>query len=507
MQFFNRYFLYLTLFIIGAVIMVIEIAGTRILAPFYGATIYVWSSLITVTMACLALGYFLGGWWADKKPPLKNLYLIILLSSLIIVFIPKIDSWVLLRSADLGMIWGPLLATFILFSLPLLLLAMATPLAIKIRIKILDNLGVNAGSLYAISTFGSLVGAILSGFWLIPNFGIIKILNFTALVLLLIVIFWFLLNRKLFSLFLAIIVTLILFLLPGFQKAALGKSELVFQSPSFYGEIKVVDQDDRRYLLIDGITQSGIDKNSGQSVLAYTDSLQLAWLLVPNINKALIIGLGGGLIPKELSQRGVIGDIVEIDPRVKEVALNFFDFPADKFNLYFTDGRYYINQTSNQYDLIIIDAYGGEQIPGHLFSYEAFKEVSQKLTADGVLVINTHGFLNSRFSQSLYLTLKQIFPEVIILAGNKDAWSNIIFYSGHNLPRDLAEAVEKNCLNQECRDLYKDILRTDLVDLNLNKEAKILTDNYNPIQFWQIEASQAFREWVWEFFGRETFIN
>lgn len=192
----KTYFLYLTLFITGAVVLIVEISGTRILAPFYGSTIYVWSSLITVTMACLALGYYWGGRLADKYPDFRILYLIIFLTGLIILIIPKIDGLVLLWSYGLGTKWGSLLASFLLFSLPLTALGMISPLAIKLKTKFLDSLGTIAGNLYAISTVGSLVGALLAGFWLIPNFGIASIINFSGSALLIISIIWLVVNQR-----------------------------------------------------------------------------------------------------------------------------------------------------------------------------------------------------------------------------------------------------------------------------------------------------------------------
>src|SRR3989344_467198 len=132
---FQTYFLYLTLFLTGAIILVIEIIGTSILAPLYGSTIYVWSSLITVTLACLALGYIIGGIWADKKPLPSIFYLIIFLAGALIFTISKIDGVILPKFLRLGVVWGPLASSVIIFSLPLFLLGMVSPFAIKLNTK------------------------------------------------------------------------------------------------------------------------------------------------------------------------------------------------------------------------------------------------------------------------------------------------------------------------------------------------------------------------------------
>ena len=487
--------------------MVIEIAGTRILAPFYGTTIYVWSSLITITMACLALGYFWGGRIADKKPYLKNLYLIIFLSGLFVLIIPKIDAWILLWSARFGMIQGPLAASFILFALPLLLLAMVTPLAVKIKTEALDYLGITAGNLYAISTLGSLTGAIVTGFLLIPNFGITKIFGIAALVLLISAFVWLLINKGFLKLAGGLILMAILMLVPTYKSTATQESKLIFKTPSFYGEIQVVDKGPVRYFLIDGINQSGIFKNTGQSSLPCTNEMQMAAYLMPQPKNALVIGLAAGIIPRDLKKQGIISDIVEIDPKVEKVATDYFGFSSEEFNLYFTDGRYFLNKTEKKYDLIIIDAFGSEQIPIHLLSQEAFKEIKNKLTPQGILAINTLGFLNSQFSQSLYLTLQQAFPKIITMADSQENWTNIIFFAGSNLPDNLDDAIENNCPTPECFNLYQEILRTDIFKLTPPNTSLILTDDYNPAQLWQIQAGQAFRDWAHKYFEYYLFVT
>lgn len=185
----NR-FLYFTVFLTGAIILVIEIVGTRILAPFYGSTIFVWSSLITVTLAFLALGYWLGGSLADKKPKMSLLYWIIFIAGIAILLIPKYDRWVLIQTDKFGLQYGPLLGAFIIFAPSIFLLGMISPFAVKIHTKSLDHLGTTAGNLYAISTSGSLVGGLLAGFYFVPNFSVSFIINILSLSLFFLFLVW-----------------------------------------------------------------------------------------------------------------------------------------------------------------------------------------------------------------------------------------------------------------------------------------------------------------------------
>lgn len=188
------YFLYLTIFITGAVILVIEIAGTRVLAPFYGSTIYVWSSLISITLGFLALGYWFGGKLADKKPDINLLYRIIFLAGAVIIFTPQYASWVLLQTSELGLRFGPLIAALTLFAIPLFLLGIVSPFAIKIQTKLLARLGITAGGLYALSTLGSLLGGLLAGFYLAPNFSVRSIIISCGLILIFVFAIWQIMN-------------------------------------------------------------------------------------------------------------------------------------------------------------------------------------------------------------------------------------------------------------------------------------------------------------------------
>ncbi len=189
-------FFYLTIFITGAAVLVIEILGTRILAPFYGSTIFVWSSLISVTLAFLALGYLWGGKLADRKPDTGLLYWIVFAAGISIVLIPKYSNWVLIQTDRFGLKFGPLIAAFIIFFAPLFLLGAVSPFAVKIRTRLLDHLGITAGSLYATATLGSLAGALFAGFLLIPNFSVSWIINATGVILISLFFIWQILALK-----------------------------------------------------------------------------------------------------------------------------------------------------------------------------------------------------------------------------------------------------------------------------------------------------------------------
>jgi len=172
---FGRAGLYLTVFLTGASVMVIELLGTRMIAPFYGASLYVWSSLISVTMIALAMGYFIGGLWADRAKR-TGLSLIIALAAVFTLLIPWVTRLVLLATDPLGLRAGAFVSALVLFSPSLTMLGMVGPFAIKMSTLRLDGVGSSAGSIYAVSTVGSVVGTLLLGFFLFPLIGSREIL-------------------------------------------------------------------------------------------------------------------------------------------------------------------------------------------------------------------------------------------------------------------------------------------------------------------------------------------
>lgn len=193
---FKTWYFYFTIFIAGAAVLVIEIGGTRLLAPFYGSTVYVWSSLISVTMISLALGYTVGGKLADIRPTIHAIWLILLAAGLTIYAIPAYDQLILPFTDSFGIRWGPFIASLFLFAAPLFFLGMISPFAVRLRARALDHLGATAGNLYALATLGSLAGALMSGFYLAPNFPFTIIFRFLGLILISLFILWRLLNLK-----------------------------------------------------------------------------------------------------------------------------------------------------------------------------------------------------------------------------------------------------------------------------------------------------------------------
>ena len=344
-QLHDRYVL-LASFVVGASILVIEILGTRVVSPYYGASIYVWSSLIAVTLGSLAIGYGIGGYAADRWPHVATLALEMVGGALGVLLFTSIRGNVLVWTTPLGLKAGSLVSAIVLFAPTLVMLSMTGPLAIRLVTAELAGLGRGVGWVYGVSTVGSMLGAVMTGFVLIPNFSVRTLLVGVAIVLLALGALGFLLARR------PVMTTAVgaLTLLAAIHSAAATSrpSNILFSAQSFYGELKVVDLGQLRMLLINGIANGFVDRTSFESLapyIAYSGYLPGAR---SRATRALFIGLGSGSAPRALRSRyGIASTVVEIDPAVVDVARRYFDFPTD-VPVVIGDGRRYVEKLDRQ---------------------------------------------------------------------------------------------------------------------------------------------------------------
>jgi hypothetical protein len=188
--------IYFIVFMCGALVMSYEILGSRVLAPNFGSSVFVWGSLISVFMAGLSAGYYLGGKIADISPSTRKLGMIIAFPALLFISFPlygyPISDWVF--RMDLGIRMSPLLTSMILFFLPSVFLGMVSPYTVKLMICSLHTSGTTVGSLYALSTLGSIVGTVVTSFYLITVAGVKILIMGQGVVLLILTLPLFFMN-------------------------------------------------------------------------------------------------------------------------------------------------------------------------------------------------------------------------------------------------------------------------------------------------------------------------
>ncbi len=170
----------------GFIIMSIELLGGRILAPYFGSSIYVWGSIITVFMVALSFGYLVGGQLSMMKPRLSRYGLFFVAAAVTavptIVFGEQMMDWVFLRIEDPR--YGSLVAATLLFFVPTAILGMIAPYSVRLLIENTHHSGRVAGGLYFVSTLGSALGTLLTSFYLVLWFEInVILISMTSLLM------------------------------------------------------------------------------------------------------------------------------------------------------------------------------------------------------------------------------------------------------------------------------------------------------------------------------------
>jgi spermidine synthase len=513
-QLFHRTGLFLTVFTTGASVMVIELLGTRMIAPFYGASLYVWSSLISVTMIALAIGYFIGGRWADTAQR-TGLSLIIALAGLFTLLIPLMTRMVLLATDPLGLRGGAFVSALILFSPSLTLLGMVGPFAIKLATSELKGVGNSAGSIYAVSTVGSVVGTLVLGFFLFPLVGSRQILIGTGLLLLVLAIVIAVYEQKKRNISAALMPSIVIAILGlammpkiiGAGKLYTGNNQFHIQSEqeSLYGWVRVIDQKSRdlRLLTSDASTIGASSISTGDSRLSYQDIVGLIPALAPQkMHRALIIGLGAGHMAKVLRDRyNIVTDTLEIDPAVAEAAVDYFGYQATGKAIV-GDARYEIRHLTGPYDLIIHDCFTGGSEPSHLLTVETLAQLNGLLSEQGILALNFVAFAKGEHANALAAvskTLAEVFPQqsVFISDPGRD-FNDFIFLATKKKPIDL-EA--KTLLASQSAWLKERQFPLD------NRDGVILTDNLNPLEHLQTAKAEHYRHVVVDWFGPELLVR
>jgi len=475
-----KYFLYSLVFLTGGSVMVVEILATRLLAPYVGITLFSWSSVIAVILGALSLGYYFGGKMADttKRLP-ETMLLAALVGGVLITTIPLFASLVLPLSALAGIRYGPFIASVVLFALPALVLGGVSPMAIKIATERIEKVGSTVGRLYALSSAGSITGTFLAGYILIANWGVKTVLvsNGALLILFSLAGLLLVLRKKLDGSFVFLsspFAILIIFMLL-FQPHHAGT---IYEKDSEYYKLRVVEDNISRILYIDSDANGGILLNSSEHLFSYfriasritNSKLDSMDYKKPGEARMLALGLGGGILPSEFSDR-MQADAVEIDPEVVEVARNYFSLD-ERVNVIIDDGRTFLKgagESGLKYDIIFVDVYNSHfSIPYHLVTIEAINGIERILDDRGIVVVNIISFAEGEKAEmlrSLYKTYNKVFPGICMIPARDDnsRAQNIVLVAA----RADADLPAIDCIKIDDREL---------------DSSNILTDDYSPVE-------------------------
>jgi len=463
-------------FFTGFAILSLEMLGFRFLAPYFGYSTYVWGGLLGSIMAALSGGYYLGGILADKKPEGRLAYQLIFYATLYLLGILIFYKSILDTLATGGIIWGSLAASVFLFAPPMLLLGMLSPFLIKIIAK-KNAVGVASGKIFAISTWGSLVGVFFTSFYLIPEWGSFRSLTFIIVLLAILYIFgnynsWLKTGSGA-----AIILFTIVF--PNNQAV----SGVVYQTESAYNLIQIKQNSDGYSLYLnDGRWTHSIYKKGSVSTGNYYDFMLLGTLLTPFKN-ILILGAGAGTSIKQFLffQPNVQIDAVELDPKVVAVGKRFFKLPDNpNLKIFVEDARPFLNKIDKKYDVIEMDIFsGGPFVPFYLSTQEYFKLINEKLKPNGFLLMNALRIRqNDEFANRLGQTILKEFPSLFKI--NLD--SNVLLIAAK---REIKLETLKGFLKNQTKTKIQPIVDysvRNIQNFQRKPEVDIFTDDKAPTE-------------------------
>jgi spermidine synthase len=491
----QKMFLRVCLLVTGGCALVLEILGTRLISPYYGSSLYSWSALITVTLVALAIGYQWGGRLADRSPVLTLAARLLAGAALSVAVTPALRAPALQATAFLGVELGALASAVILVAPALILLSAIGPLAVRLTASELASVGRSAGETYAVSTLGSVLGAVLAGFVLIPRLPLSQILFGMAVLLLLLSTWAHSLSQDRLPLAQPAIAAAVA--LWGFWPRPVESTNILLNMESAYGQIKVMDFGDNRYLLVNGTTQSMAKLPALRSESPYLHTMELAAYARPQAKRALVIGLGAGLMTGELERaHGVITDTVELDPAMVEAAKMFFDF-APKGAVFVDDGRRFLEEPGahaerTRYDLILLDAFGGEAPPFQLFTQESFEAMRRRLAPGGIVAINLVSALDgdaARPWRSAYRTLASVFPNVRAYSASEpiEGLGNVVFFASEGpLPKSPPAAARPPLLKDAAYALAHPLDPS-------GESAELMTDDFAPMESMLADTSVRWR--------------
>jgi spermidine synthase len=493
----TKYRLEIIVFITGAVVMALELVGSRIVAPYIGTSIYVWTSLIGVILASLSLGYYWGGRLADKKPDYRTFSLLILSSAILtgiigIVKNPVLDG-VSRFFPDIRI--SAVVSATVLFAPASVLLGTISPYAIRLRMETLERSGATVGRLYAISTVGSIIGTFAAGFFLISFLGSRNILIVLSLTLFAV---YFIAcagktsrAAKTKAFFIAVLFTAVHF----FQGQVSGGttidldtkySRILIEEVAASGSGKKV-----RFIRVDRIWAQGavIIGEPDELFFSYSGFYRLADHFYPGNKNALLIGGGTYMLARDYIKRnpGNRMDVVEIDPDFTELSKKYFYLKDDpRITSIHEDGRTFLKRAQGRYDIMFIDVFKSSASPPfQMTTVEAIKSASDMLNENGVLMTNIYSAVQGdkgKFFRAAYATIKSVFPLVYVFPVQYPLYGeesqNIIIVALKSKTPPKLESP-----NHEIKSYLSHLWK-----YKIDSDLPVLTDEFAPVEHYLVEV-------------------
>jgi predicted membrane-bound spermidine synthase len=495
----SKRFYYLLSFIEGGSVMATELLGAKMLAPYFGSSLYVWATVLAITLGGLAAGYFAGGIVSYKSKNNLSLFYVLVAAAVFTMFMPFASKLILWFVGSHSLIPSVIVSAICILIPPVFMMGMVSPLIIKITTTNLEQSGKTAGAIYAISTVGGIIATFTFGFVIIPLFGLTKPCILTGFVLGIIPAIVLLKHKKIKS----IGVFVLFFIWTLFSNTNFGSTSnisRVYETEGLLGQLMVLDYPryedtaivgKSRWLFVNRISQTMYDSLADESkneekyftyvyrILDYVDSF-------PKNSKVLLLGLGGGSVAKTLFEKGFQVDACELDKRIAMVARKYF-YLSDKVNITIDDARHYIKNCDKKYDIIIFDTFKGEDPPNHVFTTESLAETKKILNPGGTIFVNSMGYLDGEMGKamrSIYKTfLATDFNVKILPTDSNPDQRNLLFHASLSSLKP-----NKNYISEQ--------------NINLN-DAAVLTDDLPILDILNAKAAMRWRVLAINSFNRD----
>ena len=485
---------YFIAFLCGVVVMAMEISFSRLLAPYFGTSLFVWTNLIGAVLIALAVGYYVGGYLAERRPELSLLLKLIFFSGLAFLFVPwlvsLLGSQAVLRWRETYNIysllvwWIPAVGVLVL---PLAVLGMASPFLMKIYSLQNPHFGRVSGGVSFAFTIGSILGVYLPTFWLIPSYGTrATVMVFAAPLVLLGIFGWKRTAPKALFIVLAAGTAALVSLspiLPSFPDL-----RILAQEESPYNFIRVAeDAAGNRYMMFNaGLGIQSIYSSGEPLVGYYYDYYNLLPAFFPEEKevRVLVLGLAGGTIPRQLDHfyGGMVAlKAVEIDPEVVEISRRYFGIDSVKMDVVNEDARVFLQSDHDKYDIVIVDAFQNEfEIPWTLTTEEFWRLVRGRLRDGGIMAMNligrSHGDV---LGERLNNTQAKVFDHTYVaILGDEERTNKLILASDRPL---IFSGALFSHLPEELRGTAVSLSR-NISPVTYDQNEPILTDDRAPVE-------------------------
>jgi predicted membrane-bound spermidine synthase len=491
-----RFLLEVVVFCVGMASLGAEIAAARLLAPWFGASTIVWANTIATVLVALSVGYAIGGRLADRNPTMAGLARWVVAAAALLALVPFVSGPFLRQStkafAELsgGLFVGSLLGVGVLIAVPVLLLGMVSPYAVRLKVDQVADAGQVSGRLYAIGTIGSLTGTFLASLLLIPLVGTHRTFLLFSLVLALVAL-PALGRRWVVAAAVAAVIAVLTVLPVGSTKTTTSNGKVIWERETEYQYARVIQHTDGQRLL---------ELNEGQAV--HSVYRQGEWLTGGYWDEMLVLPFSGQNAPKRVAILGSAAgttaramghyfpdlhvDAVEIDPDVTEVGRELFDLRGKNITTHAADARPWLQAQDTQYDAILVDAYRQPYIPFYLTTKEFFDVVKERLVPGGTIAMNVgHPARSDKLEKVLSATLRASFGEDRVWRDPVDDTNTMLL--GTTTHGDPADRLRNADVPDEVRTVSRQT--ADRLAPGLTG-GTVYTDDRAPVE-WLVDASLA----------------